>query len=191
MRALAELEPRQAFPARVVYRDPAAASVPGGLVRAYAALFARRAVSRLFSGDARSLEQDPQGWTVRTDAGPVSARRSGGGDGAVVRRNVRRWATTFPSRRQARLPHALSRAGQCDARPSLLDADGGYLLAPMARGVRLTTGAEFSTRDAAAFARAARPCRGRWRGKWRFRSPNASMRRRGWDRGPACLTCCR
>jgi D-amino-acid dehydrogenase len=29
----------------------------------------------------------------------------------------------------------------------VLDADNGYLLAPMARGIRLTTGAEFARRD--------------------------------------------
>jgi D-amino-acid dehydrogenase len=31
----------------------------------------------------------------------------------------------------------------------VLDAEPGYLLAPMARGIRLTTGAEFAARDAA------------------------------------------
>jgi D-amino-acid dehydrogenase len=31
----------------------------------------------------------------------------------------------------------------------VLDTDGGYVLAPMSRGIRLTTGAEFAPRDAA------------------------------------------
>ncbi len=30
----------------------------------------------------------------------------------------------------------------------MLDADGGYVLAPMEQGIRLTTGAEFAPRDA-------------------------------------------
>ena len=30
----------------------------------------------------------------------------------------------------------------------VLDVDGGYLIAPMTHGIRLTTGAEFAERDA-------------------------------------------
>ena len=39
----------------------------------------------------------------------------------------------------------------------LLDVENGYCLAPMAQGIRLTTGAEFAARDARAHAGAARP----------------------------------
>ncbi len=35
-----------------------------------------------------------------------------------------------------------------ELRHPLLDVDIGYMLAPMSRGVRLTTGAEFARRDA-------------------------------------------
>lgn len=148
-RGLAELEPNVAgFAGAVVYRDPAACIDPGGLVQAYAALFARRG-GRLFSGDARSLEQDPQGWTVRTDAGPVSARE------AVVALGP--WSDEVFRPLGYDIPLGVKRGyhmhyraqGNATLGHPLLDADGGYLLAPMARGIRLTTGAEFSTRDAA------------------------------------------
>ncbi len=43
--------------------------------------------------------------------------------------------------------HYKPRGNASLARP-VLDADGGYVLAPMEQGIRLTTGAEFAARDA-------------------------------------------
>ena len=39
-------------------------------------------------------------------------------------------------------------AGNAVLNHTVLDAENGYVLAPMARGIRLTTGAEFADRDA-------------------------------------------
>ena len=72
----------------------------------------------------------------------------------------------------------------------VLDSDHGYLLAPMNRGIRLTTGVEFAHRDAppqsgagrAGAAAGAKRCF-----RWEIRStPNP-----GRARGPVCRTCCR
>ena len=72
----------------------------------------------------------------------------------------------------------------------ILDADFGYLLAPMRRGVRLTSGAEFARRDAPPTPVQIEVCEPTVRADC-FRSPNGSTRNRGAARGPACRTCCR
>ena len=71
----------------------------------------------------------------------------------------------------------------------VLDADKGYLLAPMNRGIRLTTGVEFARRDApptpVQMERALPRAHGCFR--WERRStPNP-----GRARGPVCRICCR
>ena len=55
--------------------------------------------------------------------------------------------------RQARLWPVLPqprqwRTRRCHAEPAVLDAENGYVLAPMEQGIRLTTGVEFAARDA-------------------------------------------
>ncbi|MDE2363063.1 MAG: FAD-binding oxidoreductase [Hyphomicrobiales bacterium] len=146
-RALAALEPNvSGFAGAIVYRDPASCVDPGGLVAAYAALFARRG-GRMFAGDARSLEQTPQGWSVATSAGAILARE------AVVALGP--WSDEIFRPLGYEIPLGVKRGyhmhyattGNAVLGHPLLDADGGFLLAPMARGVRLTTGAEFARRD--------------------------------------------
>ncbi len=44
--------------------------------------------------------------------------------------------------------YAYAPEGATNPSRPILDADGGYVLAPMARGIRLTTGVEFARRDA-------------------------------------------
>ena len=48
---------------------------PGGLAKAYAALFGRKG-GRFLVGDARTLEQSGTRWRVSTDEGPVTAREA-------------------------------------------------------------------------------------------------------------------
>jgi D-amino-acid dehydrogenase len=72
----------------------------------------------------------------------------------------------------------------------MLDTDLGYMLAPMNRGIRLTTGVEFARRGWAADADPARA--GRCRGPARcFRWETRSMQSHGWARGRVCRICCR
>ena len=71
----------------------------------------------------------------------------------------------------------------------VLDSDLGYLLAPMNRGIRLTTGVEFARRDAPPTPI---QLNGRCHRRRRcFRSANRSTPSPGWARGRACPTCCR
>ncbi|MGA9918679.1 MAG: FAD-binding oxidoreductase [Paraburkholderia sp.] len=119
-------------------------SDPNALVTAYAKYFEALG-GRFFLGDADSLRE---GWTVDTQAGPITA------SSAVVALGP--WSDRVSSRLGYRLPLAVKRgyhmhyAPQAAARLThpVLDVEKGYLLAPMAKGIRLTTGVEIAHCDA-------------------------------------------
>ena len=120
---------------------------PGGLAKAYAELFKRKG-GRFFVGDARSLEQERAGWRVA------------GSDGAVVAREVvvalGPWSDLVFGPLGYSIPLAVKRGYHLHLAPRgnavlhhpVLDADLGYMLSPMNRGIRLATGVEFARRDA-------------------------------------------
>jgi D-amino-acid dehydrogenase len=120
---------------------------PGGLAKAYAALFLRKG-GRFIAADARTLVQGDGGWRV---AGP---------NGALVGRDVvvalgpwsdqifRPLGYDIPLRTKRGYHLHLAPSGNAVLHHPVLDSDRGYLLAPMNRGIRLTTGAEFARRDA-------------------------------------------
>lgn len=147
--AVASLEPN--LTERVIggfhYKDPVSVNDPAGLSRAYLTLFEERGGAFL-SGDAQSLAQEPDGrWSVRTHSGTLSARE------VVVALGP--WADAVWRPLGYRLPMGVKRGYHMHYRPAgnavlnhtLYDADAGYLLAPMSRGIRLTTGVEFALRD--------------------------------------------
>jgi D-amino-acid dehydrogenase len=123
--------------------DPWTVNDPGALVARYAALFTRNK-GRFASGDAASLRQHAGGWRVMTQDGPLDARH------AVVALGP--WAETVTRPLGYRLPLFVKRgyhrhyAGPGAKLPTmpLLDAERGVVLAPMSRGLRITTGAEFA-----------------------------------------------
>ncbi|PRX36641.1 D-amino-acid dehydrogenase [Paraburkholderia sp. BL18I3N2] len=126
------------------YPESDSVSDPNALVTAYARYFEALG-GRFFIGDADTLRD---GWQVDTDAGTISA------SSAVVALGP--WSERASARLGYRLPLAVKRgyhmhyAAQGTARLNhpVLDAEGGYLLAPMARGIRLTTGAEIADLEA-------------------------------------------
>ncbi len=147
-KALKEREPdiSGAFGA-VHYRDPASVADPSRLAQAYADLFVARG-GRFLTGDARDLQEAPDGrWSVGAHDGRLHARDlvvALGPWSDVVYRPLgydfplavkRGYHMHYETRGGARLNHPV------------LDADVGYVLAPMTRGVRLTTGVEFARRD--------------------------------------------
>jgi D-amino-acid dehydrogenase len=103
---------------------------------------------RFLQGHAESLEPDGKGWRLASADGPVQT------DAAVIALGP--WADVVTRRLGYRLPLAVKRgyhmhyraAGAARLNHVVLDAEGGYCLAPVARGIRLTTGAEFALRDA-------------------------------------------
>ena len=146
--ALAAMEPHlsEAAAGGVHFSDPTTTSDPGALVNAYAALFVKRG-GRLLAGDARTLQSAGEGWTVATKDGALAARE------AIVALGV--WSSDVLSPLGYRFPLGAKRGyhmhygakGNATLTRPVLDAEKGYVLTPMASGIRLTTGAEFARRD--------------------------------------------
>jgi D-amino-acid dehydrogenase len=148
---IAEAEPHLTgdFVGGALWKDTAAVSDPGALAKAYAALFAARG-GRFLAGDATTLRDAAGRWTIATRDGPLQA-----GEVVVA---LGPWADVVFRRLGYRIPLGVKRGyhrhyqarGNAVLNHPIFDADGAYVLAPMARGLRLTTGAEFAKRDAPA-----------------------------------------
>lgn len=145
---LLALEPHLSEVAKggVHFTEPLTTPDPGALVNAYAKLFLARG-GRLVQGDALSLQSSGAGWSVATEAGPLGA-----GEAVVA---LGAWSSDLASAFGYSLPlgakrgyhmHYAPQSGAALGRP-VLDLEKGYVITPMARGVRLTTGAEFARRD--------------------------------------------
>ena len=151
-RALRELEPHVApvLVGALHWTEPVSVDDPQGLALAYLAAFERLG-GRFVQGNAASLEPDRSeggGWRLRSAQGEVLARE------AVVALGP--WADVLTRALGYELPLAVKRgyhmhyraAGTAKLNYPLLDTERGYFLAPIRRGIRLTTGAEFALRDA-------------------------------------------
>ncbi|MDO9418332.1 NAD(P)/FAD-dependent oxidoreductase [Pararhizobium sp.] len=131
------------------WTDPWSISDPQSLVKAYLNHFWSLG-GQFVAGDAATLEHilEGEGWRVATPGGPVEGRE------VVVALGP--WADTVTRKLGYHFPLAVKRGyhmhygSQEGARLNnwVLDAERGYFLAPMLRGIRLTTGAEFARRDA-------------------------------------------
>ncbi len=130
----------------VHYTEPLSTADPAGLIQSYAALFVKRG-GRMERGDALSLEPSGSGWMVTTDKGRLAAR-----DVVIA---LGPWSDELARRFGLRLPFFVKRGyhmhyeakGNAGLTRPVLDLERGYLVTPMARGLRLTTGAEFARRD--------------------------------------------
>ena len=148
-RTLQEREPHLApvLVGALHWIDPVSVDDPQGLALAYLRAFERRG-GRFVQGNAASLEADGPGWRMRTAQGPMSAAA------AVVALGP--WAEGLTRSLGYDLPLAVKRgyhmhyrpAGEAKLNTPMLDTERGYFLAPMRRGIRLTTGAEFALLDA-------------------------------------------
>ncbi len=151
-RDAAEVAAREPDLAAVVggvhFRDTASILDPAALSKAYAELFAARG-GRLLSGDARSLAQEPDGrWRVAAEGGPLVAREAVVALGPWSEAIFRPLGYDIPlGWKRGYHMHYAAKAGARLNHP-VLDVDVGYLLAPMTRGIRLTSGAEFARLDA-------------------------------------------
>jgi D-amino-acid dehydrogenase len=144
-----ELEPGLAGDFRRAVHWTGAVSVtnPLALTRAYAARYAALG-GIVLTGDARTLHRTGPYWRAETESGPLDARE------AVLALGP--WAPDVLEPLGIKLPLAVKRGYHCHFRPPeraalsrpVLDAENGYVLAPMEQGIRLTTGVEFAARDA-------------------------------------------
>jgi D-amino-acid dehydrogenase len=148
-RQLQEMEPHVApvLVGALHWIDPVSVDDPQGLALAYLALFERLG-GKFVQGNASSLESQDTGWRMRTVEGPIAMKS------AVVALGP--WADVLTKNLGYDLPLAVKRGYHMHYRPAgtarlnypMLDTERGYFLAPMRRGIRLTTGAEFALRDA-------------------------------------------
>ncbi|NMZ31891.1 FAD-binding oxidoreductase [Pseudomonas protegens] len=146
--ALLALEPglHQDVVGGLHWLDPKTVSDPGGLTRGYAELFKQRG-GQFVIGDALSLTQIEGGWQVHSKLGPISAQE------VVVALGPQASGVFEPL--GYRIPLAIKRGYHMHyaALPGtrlqhpILDPVGGYVLAPMVGGIRLTTGIEFADCD--------------------------------------------
>jgi len=148
-KAIAEREPNISgdFAGAIHWPTPGFVPDPGGLARAYAALFKRKG-GRFVVGDARTLAQDAGGWRIAAPQGAVTARE------AVVALGP--WSDLVFGPLGYSIPLGIKRGyhlhlaagGNAVLNHPVLDSDRGFVLAPMNRCIRLTTGVEFARRDA-------------------------------------------
>lgn len=143
------LEPdlRTRMAGAVHWHEPWTVRDPGSLVSAYARYFAAIGGTTAI-GDAGTLSQTAVGWRAETSDGPVEAAE------AVLALGP--WATDATRRLGYRLPLFIKRGYHMHYAPApgaslsnwLYDGDNAYLITPMQRGIRLTTGAEFAAQTA-------------------------------------------
>ncbi|TNC10073.1 FAD-binding oxidoreductase [Methylobacterium terricola] len=137
---------RRAGEGAVHWEEPWSVRDPGALAAAYAALFARQG-GVIARGEADSLAPSPRGWRVRTADGPVEAAAAVVALGPWSPDVLRRFGYRIAMVRK-RGYHRHWRSARTLELP-LFDAQHGTVLAPMAAGLRLTTGAELAGPEAA------------------------------------------
>jgi D-amino-acid dehydrogenase len=130
----------------VHWRDPETVSDPGGVTRAYAALFVARG-GVIQKGDAAGLRQDSTGWQLPCGTGSWRAPE--------VVAALGPWSNDFYEPLGYRFPLGVKRGYHMHYEPTdetslpypVCDVEAGFVLTRMRRGIRLTTGIELAGRD--------------------------------------------
>ncbi|MGL5447988.1 MAG: NAD(P)/FAD-dependent oxidoreductase [Rhabdaerophilum sp.] len=136
----------------VHFTTPWSLNDPQALTLAYARHFEALG-GKIVQGNAMTLEERNDGWAVKTSQGMVSAS-----DCVVA---LGPWAPDLLRPMGYKVPMGVKRGYHVHMRPKgnarlgipVLDVEHGYVMAPMAAGIRLTSGAEFAHRDAPATPR--------------------------------------
>lgn len=147
--ALAEKEPAlsDTIIGAIHWLDPWTVADPGALVAAYAEAF-RQDGGRILQTDIQSVKQVGERWQVSTAAETLEA------DEVVVALGP--WAGSWLKELGYHFPTFVKRGYHMHYAPQpsvtlnywLMDAEVGYLMAPMNAGIRLTTGAQLDHLDA-------------------------------------------
>jgi D-amino-acid dehydrogenase len=145
---LAEMEPHLStdFVGALHWTDPYAVNDPHALTMGYFGLFERLG-GQFALGDATTLRRDGAGWRVTASDGSIIEAGE-----AVIALGI--WSDGVTRRFGYKPPlfgkrgYHLHFAPKGNAGLTRPVASNGFLLAPMRRGIRLTTGAEFARRAA-------------------------------------------
>lgn len=145
---LAALEPnlKRTFPGAIHWTESWSCSDPGGLVAAYARLFAERG-GTFITADATTLRREGESWRIDGPDGMVEAQN------AVVALGP--WSGELLRGLGYRVPIFFKRGyhrhygGKGPDLP-LMDADRGVVMSPMKAGLRVLTGAELAWLDSSA-----------------------------------------
>lgn len=147
--ALARLEPDLApgVVGAIHWTQPWTSSDPGALVAAYAQSFESRG-GQIVQASLEDLSRAGSGWRVTTEGGNLSCEQ--------VVLALGPWSARWLSTQGIAAPLFAKRGyhmhygaqGEARLKHWLLDAEVGYLIAPMGPGIRLTTGAELAHLDA-------------------------------------------
>ncbi|HEX2652335.1 MAG TPA: FAD-dependent oxidoreductase [Xanthobacteraceae bacterium] len=137
------------FRRAIHWADIASVSNPLAVTRAYVRRFTALG-GIVLQGDAMTLHRSARGWRVEASEGPIDATE------VVVALGP--WAPDLLKQFGIKLPLGIKRGyhqhfhaqGNAGLTRPIVDPEVGYVLAPMDQGIRLTTGAEFASRDAAA-----------------------------------------
>ena len=132
----------------VHYPDARQIQDPQALSSAYLKLFEQRG-GRFVQGDARTLQDEAQSWSVQTDEGRLHATQAVLALGPWGEDMARQLGYHLPMGRK-RGYHMHFQASAPALKHTIVDVENGYAIAPMRQGLRLTTGAEFALRDAPA-----------------------------------------
>ncbi|MCD2174031.1 NAD(P)/FAD-dependent oxidoreductase [Rhizobium sp. C4] len=114
---------------------------PGSLVVAYADLF-RKLGGKIVRGEAQTLAPSGSGWKVTTVDGPIEA------DSVVVALGP--WSPTllksfgYDIQMVRKRGYHMHYRSETPLNVPLMDMANGYVLAPMLKGMRITTGAELT-----------------------------------------------
>jgi D-amino-acid dehydrogenase len=143
-----EMEPHltETFAGGLYMPDPVSVADPGAVGKAYGDLFVTRGGSVL-RGEARTLTQTNDGFEVLGEDGPITGRECVVCLGPWSDDVVKKLGFWIPLGVKRGYHMHYSAKGNATLNRPLLDTDNGYVLAPMSKGLRLTTGAEFALRD--------------------------------------------
>ncbi|OWV84923.1 FAD-binding oxidoreductase [Rhizobium sp. R693] len=129
------------------WRDPWSVLDPLGLTMAYRTHFESLG-GKYVTGDANSLGRSGASWRVVTSQGSLDAEHAVLALGPWATVATRRLGYAFPLGVKRGYHMHYAAANNATLHNWTLDAERGYLLAPMSRGIRPTTGAEFAALDA-------------------------------------------
>jgi len=138
---LARAEPglRVSYAGAIQWEDCWACSDPGGLVTAYAGLFAQRG-GEVVEADAQSLSADGSGWRVAGPDGPITAERVVLALGPWTPRLLARFGYLVPM--VGKRGYHLHFRGAPTLNLPLMDMTVSSVMSPMRAGLRVATGAE-------------------------------------------------